>query len=172
MGRCKHLVDSNAGMEGFRAKYHIPQGVALQYCAPDQIVTHREEAEVVIPMIAFIEGGMTLPMGRGVTRDYLICHRLTPHQCAPNLFRGLGSVDAFNEQMGLGLTWHGVVHMYECHRLASVGYYLKSRSDIVRLISCLPKSNKGMKDDYLIVSGEWHGGLHCLTRAGEPGGVP
>ena len=65
MGRCKHLVDSNAGMEGFRAKYHIPQGVALQYCAPDQIVTHREEGEVVIPMIAFIEGGMTLPMGRG-----------------------------------------------------------------------------------------------------------
>ena len=65
MGRFKYLVDSSAGMEGFRAKYHIPQGVALQYCAPDQIVTHREEGEVVIPMIAFIEGGMTLPMGRG-----------------------------------------------------------------------------------------------------------
>ena len=107
-----------------------------------------------------------------MTRDYLISHRLTPHQCAPNLFRVLGSVDAFNEQMGLGLTWHNVVHTYECHRLASVGYYLKSRSDIVRLIWCLPNSNKGMKDDYLIVSGEWHGGLHCQTRAGEPSGVP
>ena len=47
--------------------------------------------------------------------------------------------------------------MYECHKLAGVGYNLKSRFDIVRLISCLPKSNKGMKDDYLIVSGEWHG---------------
>ena len=65
MGRFKHLVDTPVGMEVFRAKYHIPQGVALQYCAPDQIVTHREEGEVVIPMIAFIEGGMTLPMGRG-----------------------------------------------------------------------------------------------------------
>ena len=123
MGRCKHLVDSNAGMEGFRAKYHISQGVALQYYASDQIVTHREEGEVVIPMIAFIEGGMTLPMGR-VTRDYLINHRLTPRQCAPNLFRVLDSVDALNEQMGLGLTWHDVVHMYECHKLASVGTYL------------------------------------------------
>ena len=29
MGQFKHLVDSPAGMEGFRAKYHIPQGVAL-----------------------------------------------------------------------------------------------------------------------------------------------
>ena len=64
MGRFKHLVDFDAGMEGFRAKYHILQGVGLQYCAPDQIVTHKEEGEVVIPMIAFIEGGMTIPMGR------------------------------------------------------------------------------------------------------------
>ena len=56
--------------------------------------------------------------------------------------------------MGLGLTWHNVVHMYECHKLTDTGYYLKSQSDIVKLISCLPKSNKGMKDDYLIVSGE------------------
>ena len=78
MGRFKHLVDSDASMEGFKAKYHISQGVALQYCALDQIVTHREEGEVVIPMIAFVEEGMTIPIGR-VTRDYLINHRLTPH---------------------------------------------------------------------------------------------
>ena len=122
-------------------------------------------------MIAFIEGGMTIPIGR-VTQDYLINHRLTPHQCAPNLFRILGSVDALNEQMGLGLMWHDVVHMYECHKLADARYYLKSRSEFVRLISCLPKSNKGMKDDYLYVSGEWNDGLHCPTRAGESGGVP
>ena len=78
MGRFKHLVDSLAEMEGFSAKYRIPQGVALQYCVPDQILTKREVGEVVIPMIAFIEGGMTLPMCR-ITRDYLINHRLTPH---------------------------------------------------------------------------------------------
>ena len=64
MGRFKHLVDSPAGMEDFRAKYHILQGVALRYCALNRIVTDRKEWEVVIPMIAFIEGGMTLPMGR------------------------------------------------------------------------------------------------------------
>ena len=122
-------------------------------------------------MITFIEGGMTLPMGR-VTQDYLINSRLTPHQCTPNLFRVLGSVDALNEQMGLGLTWHNVVHMYKCHKLADAGYYLKSRSNIIKLVSCLPKSNKGMKDDYLITSGEWHDGLHCPTLARELGGIP
>ena len=39
-------------------KYHIPKGVFLRYCALDQVLTHRNEEEVVIPMIAFIEGGM------------------------------------------------------------------------------------------------------------------
>ena len=52
--------------------------------------------EVVIPIIAFIEGGITLPTGR-ITRDYLRNHRLIPHQCAPNLFRVLGCVDALNK---------------------------------------------------------------------------
>ena len=41
----------------------------------------------------------------------------------------------------------------------------------VRLISCLPESNEGMNKDFLIISGEWHEGLHCLTREGIPGGV-
>ena len=103
MGRFKHLVDSLANMEGFMAKYHIPKGVFLRYCALDQVLTHRNEEEVVIPMIAFIIRGMTLPMGR-VTKDYLIAHKLCSHQYAPNLFKVLVSVDALNEQMGLRLT--------------------------------------------------------------------
>ena len=171
MGRFKHSVDFPAGMDGFRDKYHIPQGVGLQYCPADQILTNREDGEAVILMITFIQEGMTLPMGR-ITRDYLLNHRLCPHQCAPNLFRVLGSVNALNDQMNLGLTWHDVVHMYECHSLASAAYYLKSWSDVVRLISCLPKSNKGLKDDYLVPSGEWHNGLYCPVQVGKPVGVP
>ena len=68
---------------------------------------------------------MTLPMGR-IIRDYLLNHRLCLHQCAPNLFRVLGSVNALNNQMNLGLTWHDVIHMYECHSFTSARYYLKS----------------------------------------------
>ena len=50
-------------MEGFRAKYHIPQGVVLEYCPSDRVLTDKDVGQVVIPIIAFIEGGMTLPMG-------------------------------------------------------------------------------------------------------------
>ena len=64
MSRFKHLVDSPGKIEAFKARYHIPQEVALWYYAPDQLLTHREEGEVIIPMITFIKGEMTLPMGR------------------------------------------------------------------------------------------------------------
>lgn len=95
MGRFKHLVDLSADMEGFRARYHIPQGVGLEYCPSDRILTDKRTGQVIISMIASIKGGMTLPMGR-ITRDYLINHRLTPYQCAPNMFRVLGCIDALN----------------------------------------------------------------------------
>ena len=171
MGRFVNLVDSLAKIEAFKERYHILQEVGLRYCSPKQIMSHKREREVIIPMIAFIEGGMTLPMGR-ITRDYLLNHRLCPHQCAPNMFRVLGCVDALNEHLQLGLTWHDVVHLHECHSQADGGYYLKFRSPIVRLISCLPKSNKGMKDDYFIALGVWHDGLHCPVREGVPDGIP
>ena len=168
MGRFQKLIKTPAAMEAFRAKYQIPPGVGLQYCPLEGVLTDRSEGEVVIPMIAFIEGGMTLPMCR-ITRDYLYNHRLTPYQCAPNMFKILGCVDVLNERMNLGLTWHDVVYLYECHRIGEDGYYLKSRNEDVRLISCLPISNKTVKNDFLIASGEWFDGIHCPTRAGNPG---
>ena len=113
---------------------------------------------VVVDFFFFFKGGI----GR-VMRDYLRNHRLYPHQCAPNLFRILGAVDVLNQHLGLGLTWLDVVHLYEGHKQKGAGFYLKSRSDVVRLISYLPKSNKGMKDDYLIASGAWHDGLPYPT---------
>lgn len=168
MGKYKYLVDSPELIEDFKRTHHIPQGVNLKYCPPEGLLLDRAEGEVIIPMIAFLEGGMTIPMGP-VTRNYLINHRLSPEQCAPNTFKILGAINVVNEQLGLELTWHDLAYMYECRSQRGGGYYLKSRSDVVRLFSCLPKSNKGMKDDYLVVSGEWHDGLHCPTRPGEPG---
>ena len=138
-------------IELFKEKYHIPQEVSIRYCSSEGLAFDREVGEVTIPMIAFIEGGMTIPMGR-ITRDYLRAHRLCPQQCAPNFFKVLGAINALDRYLGLGLTWYDVAYLYEGHQQTRVRFYLKSRSDAVKLISCLPKSNKGMKDDYLIVS--------------------
>ena len=76
-----------------------------------------------------------------------------------------------DRHLGLRLTWYDVAHLYEGHIEAWAGFYLKSRSNVVKLISCIPKSNKWMKDDFLIVSSLWSDGLPCPTKLGEPGGV-
>ena len=87
------------------------------------------------------------------------------------MFRILGSVDALNERMGLRLTHHDVNWVYNLHHLKGYEYYIKSRHPEVRLIQCLPKSNKGLNKDFLIVSAEWHDDLPYPTREGQPSWV-
>ena len=77
MGRFERLVKTSALIELFKEKYHIPQKVSIQYCSIEGLAFDREVGEVIIPMIAFIKGGMTIPMGR-ITRDYLHAHKLCP----------------------------------------------------------------------------------------------
>ena len=95
-------------------------------------------------MIAFIEGGMTIPIGT-LTRNFLRFFRLSPIQCAPNMFRVLGSIEALNERINLNLTHYDVNQIYNLHNFKRQGYYLKSRHPEIRLIQCLPISNKGLK---------------------------
>ena len=116
MGRLKSLVDSEEGIESFRALYRIPPGVYIRYCKEGEWHKKRQKGEVAIPMITFIKGGMRIPIDT-VTRDYLRAHRLALTQCAPNMFRILGSVNVLNEKMGLGLTHHDVNWIYNLHHL-------------------------------------------------------
>ena len=95
MGRFERLVKTPALIESFKEKYHIPQDVTIRHYTTEGVEFDRKVGEVVIPMIAFIEGGMTVPIGR-ITRDYLRAHRLCPHQYAPNFFRVLGSIDVLD----------------------------------------------------------------------------
>ena len=116
MGKFKRLVDSEEGMESFRTKYRIPPTVGMRYAAEGEWVGARKTGEVVISMIAFIEGGMTIPMGT-ITRNYLRFFRLSHTQCAPNMFRVLGSIEALNERMSLNLTHHDMNWVCSLHHL-------------------------------------------------------
>ena len=169
MGRFKHLVDSEEGMKSFRSKYNIPPHVGVRYAAQGEWFDERKTGEVVIPMIAFIEGGMTIPMGTP-TRNFIRFFRLSPTQCVPNMFRVLGSIEALNERMNLNLTHHDVNWIYNLHNLKRQGYYLKLRHSEVMLIQCLPISNKGLKDGFLIFSGQWMAYLTQLRRVHQVGG--
>ena len=101
-----------------------------------------------------------------VMRDYFRHFRLAPVQCAVNVFRILGCVDALNEKMGLRLTHHDVNWCYNLQYLKGKTYYMKARDDKVQLIQCLPESSEGLNKDFLIVLGAWHDGLPCPTGRG------
>jgi len=78
MGRYAKLVDTDEARATFRAQYRIPSSVEIQhYEEGEWLVLNKPPESVVIPIIAFIEGGMELFM-RTVTRDYDINYRLTP----------------------------------------------------------------------------------------------
>ena len=117
-------------MEKFIADYRILSNVSLRYCKEGEWHFMREGGEVVILMIAFIEGGMRIPMGP-MMRDYLRHFRLAPTQCTINVFRILGYVDTLNEKMGLRLTHHDVNWCYNLQHLKGKSYYMKARDDKV-----------------------------------------
>ena len=116
MGRFKHLMDIEEGMKSFRAKYNIPSHVGVRYAAQGEWFDERKTAEVVIPMIAFIEGGMTIPIST-LIRNFLRFLKLSPTQYASNMFKVLGSIEALNERMNLNLTHHDVNWIYNLHNL-------------------------------------------------------
>ena len=152
MGRFKRLVESKEEMEKFIANYRITSIVGLRYYKEGEWHFMRQGGEVVIPIIAFLEGGMRIPMGP-VMRDYPRHFQLAPVQYAVNVFRILVYVDALNEKMGLRLTHHDVNWCYNLQHLKGKSYYMKARDDKIRLIQCLPESSKGLNKDFLIVSG-------------------
>ena len=75
-GKFRCLVESEESMRNFCSKYRIPSMVGMRYVAEGEWADARQTREVVILMIAFIEGGMTIPMGK-ITRSYLRFFRLS-----------------------------------------------------------------------------------------------
>ena len=70
MGRFKRLVELEEAMEKFIADYRIPSTVGLRYYKEGEWHFIRQEGEVVIPIITFLERGMMIPIG-SVMGDYL-----------------------------------------------------------------------------------------------------
>ena len=71
------MLNSAKRIKNFRAQYRIPPGVSIRYCKEREWHEKKQEGEVLIPMIAFIEKGIRIPMGT-VTKDYLRAYSLAP----------------------------------------------------------------------------------------------
>ena len=64
MGRFLSLVDTPEKRQAFKAKYNIPAKVEIEHYHLGEWHTKRPEGVVVIPIIAFIEGGCKSPWAK------------------------------------------------------------------------------------------------------------
>ena len=60
--RLRKLVDTKETMKKFIADYKIPSNVSLRHCKMGEWHYKKETGEVVIPVLAFVNGGMRIPM--------------------------------------------------------------------------------------------------------------
>ena len=65
MVKLKKLVEIEEVMEKFIADYRIPINVSFRNCKEEEWYLKRRTSEVVIPLLAFIEGGYENPHGAG-----------------------------------------------------------------------------------------------------------
>ena len=77
MVKLRELVKTEEAMEKFIADYRISPNVGLRYYKEGEWHLKRRTGEVVIPLLAFIERGVRIPIGP-VMRGYLRHFRLAP----------------------------------------------------------------------------------------------
>ena len=67
----------------------------------------------------------------------------------------MSCVSRLNQIYGLQLNHNDINFMYSLYRNIRSDYYLKTRDMRVRIISCLPDSNKNSVGEFVRVSGNW-----------------
>ena len=151
-----NLLSSKASLASFRAAYNVPRDVDIAYYHEGNIDLCRRISvnTVFFPLMAILEGGVRFPVDPliiGTLRFYGLC----PNQLPPNFYSVVSCVSRLNHIFGLQLNHHDINFVYSlCGNIWS-DYYLKTRDMQVRLISCLPDSNRNSAGEFVRVSGNW-----------------
>ena len=92
--------------------------------------------------------------------NFLRHFKICLDQCTPNIFRVVSSVAKLSRRLRLNLTEHDINWIKNCQDNTTSGFYFKCHHGEVRLISCLPNSNKEIEGDFLIITG-WFDAYSC-----------
>ena len=151
-----HLLSTEASLANFREVFNIPEDVNVAYCHEGDIALHRHFGlnTAFFPLMAILEGRVRFPVDL-LLLDTLRFYGLCPDQLPPNFYRVVSCVSRLNQIYGLQLNHHDTNFMYSLCGNKKANYYLKARDVRVRLISCLPDSNRNLAREYVRVSGNW-----------------
>ena len=148
------LLEAPAALATFRQKFDIPGDVEVAYCHESEIALHRGHGTAFFPLMAVLDGRVRFPVDLllvSTLRYYGLC----PNQLPPNFYRVISCVNRLNNTFDLQLDHHDINHMYSLCENKTSNYYLKTRDNRVRLISCLPNSNRNSAGEFVRVHGNW-----------------
>ena len=164
-----YLLDTPAALATFRSKFSIPNDVDVAYCHESDTEFHRGQGTAFFPLMSILEGGVRFPVDP-LLINTLSYYGLCPDQLPPNFYRVVSCVSRLNQTFNLQLDQHDINQMYSLCGSKSANYYLKTRDARVRLISCLPDSNRNSAGEFVRVRGNWLAGeIHCPLTKREVG---
>ena len=149
-----YLLEALAALATFRQKFDIPGDVEVAYCHESEIALHQGCGTAFFPLMAILESGVRFPVDPlliNTLRYYGLC----PDQLPPNFYRVVSCVNRLNYTFDLQLDHHDINHMYSLCGNKTSNYYLKTRDNRIRLISCLPDSNRNLAREFVRVRGNW-----------------
>ena len=156
-------------MATFRQKFDIPGDVEVAYCHESEIAFHRGRGTTFFPLMAILEGGVRFPVDPLLTNT-LRYYGLCLDQLFPNFYQVVSCVSRLNHTFDLQLDYHDINHMYSLCGNKVSNFYLKTRDNRVRLISCLPNSNRNSAGEFVWVRGDWFvGEVPCPLSRHEVG---
>jgi hypothetical protein len=168
MGKFAKLVDTEEKIVEFKKRYGIPEDVHIRYVPFGDLALVLNQ-DLVLPMVAIIEGGVRIPMHTFLLQ-FLAHFRLAPIQCAPNVFRIVIGTAVLMEKLGLDLTVHDITYVYSLQATGKDQYTLFARNAYRKLVTGLPDSSKGRDEDFLVFTGNWQNPqINCSLRPGVPG---
>ena len=146
------LLNTEASLATFRQKFDIPNDVEVAYYHESEIALHRGANTLFFPLMAILEGKVRFPVDPPLLNT-LRYYGLYPDQLPPNFYRVVSCASKLNQTFGLQLDHHNINHMYSLCGNKRTNYYLKVRDMKVRLISCLPDSNRNSTGEFVRVRG-------------------
>ena len=152
-----YLLEALATLAIFRSKFNIPDDVEVAYCHESEIALHRGQGTAFFPLMSILEGGVRFPVDP-LLADTLRYYGLCPDQLPPNFYWVVSCVSRLNRTFNLQLNYHDINHMYSLCGNKATNYYLKTRDNRVRLISCLPDSNRNSAGEFVQVRSNWFAG--------------
>ena len=168
MGYSFHL-DTSRSLAIFWQKFDILGDVEVAYCHESEIVLHRGQDTAFFPFMAVLNGGVRFPVDPFVVST-LRYYGLCPDQLPPNFYRVVSCVSRLNHTFDLQLDHHDINHMYSLCGNKTSNYYLKTRDNRVRMISCLPNSNRNSAGEFIQIRGNWCAGeIPCPLSHREVG---